>query len=156
MYLVFPVAIWFLFFALYLFLAGTVDTVEMTAGFVCAGAGTALAIGLRRVAHRRLAFGPPPARAILRPIAALIPETLSVGRQLVAAIFAGTDQRGAFVRQSFDPGADDRRSTGRRAIAVIGGSLAPGSFVIRGDRSETMILHALPSKPPSPDPRWLT
>ena len=145
--------IWLAFAAFYLLLAGDVSPVELVAGVACASAATSLGIGLSHIAHRRFAGWPSP-RAIFRPLAALIPETFVVGRQLVAAIFVFRDQRGAYVRQPFAPGGDDAVSAGRRAAVVLGISLAPGSFVIRGDRTDTMILHALPEKSPSSDRVW--
>ena len=139
---------------LYLFLAGSVDAVEIAAALVCAGLGTTLAVALEIVAKRN--FEPrPPLRAVLRPFAALLPETAVVGRELVSAAVTGTTrQRGDFIRQPFEPGADDARSAGRRALTVIGVSLAPRTFVVRGELSDALLLHGLPPKPISSDRRW--
>lgn len=141
-------------FALYLGLAGALDPVELALGIVCAGFGAVFALGLSRIAHRTYRLRPPP-RAILRPLGAVLPETAVVGFDLVRVAREGArGQRGSFVRQSFEPGGEDPRSAGRRALAVLGVSLAPRAVVVRGERSQTLILHTMPSKPASGDPRW--
>ena len=139
---------------LYLFFAGEVSTVEMIAGGVAAGAATGLAVALVVVAkkHFRLAA---PAKAIFHPLAALLPEFFQVGKQLIIVALQGTSgQRGAFIPQPFEPGGDDPVSAARRAATVIGVSLAPGTFVIRGERDVSLLLHAWPEKPPSRDRAW--
>lgn len=151
---VWGVAVFATLAGLYLFLAGTVDAVELTAMAICAGAGTAMAIALEDVAKRNYLLMPPP-KAILRPLLALLPELLLVGRELVAAIVVGPSrQRGEFTRQPFEPGGDDPRAAARRALTVIGVSLAPRTFVVRGELSDHLLTHGLPPKPPSPDRVW--
>ena len=139
---------------LYLFLAGTVDAVELTAMAVCAGAGTALALALETVAKRNYAPLPPP-KAVVRPLLALIPELFIVGRELAAAVAAGPNRhRGDFSRQPFVPGGADPRSAARRALTIIGVSLAPRTFVVRGELSDHLLTHGLPPKPVSADREW--
>ena len=139
-------------FALYLLFAGEVSAVEIGAGLVCAGAGTALAVGLDVVAVRR--FGPAfRLGAVLRPLAALLVETFVVGRELVRAA-AGGAARGALSVQPFDPGGDDPRSATRRALTLLGISLAPRSFAIRGERGDGLLLHNLPAKPAAKEREW--
>ena len=139
---------------LYLFLAGTVDLVELVAMAVCAAAGTALAIALEMVAKRNYAPLPPP-RAIFKPLAVLLPELFIVGRELIRVALTGaTGQRGAFVQQPFTPGGDEPRAAARRAITIIGVSLAPRTFVIRGERTDKLLLHSLPQKAASSDTAW--
>ena len=141
-------------FGSYLFLAGTIDTAELVAAFVCASAATTMAAGLAFVAVRRFRFAPPTG-AVWRPIAALLPETFIVGRELVRVALNGTDrQQGDFVRQPFEAAGTDPLSHGRRALVVLGISLAPRSFVLRGERDDILLLHALPAKPPSTDTAW--
>ena len=152
--IVWGIAVFCLLAGLYLFLAGTVDTVELTAMLVCAATGTTLAIALEVVAKRNY-LPLPPAKAIVRPILALLPELLVVGRELLAVAVAGaTRQRGGFVQQPFEPGGDEPRAAARRAITIIGVSLAPRTFAIRGERTETLLTHGLPPKPPSADTAW--
>ncbi len=139
-----------------LFFAGAISTVEIVAGLVCATAGTALAIGLGVVAERRFAFAPP-MKALLKPFVALLPETLAVGRELIAVAIGGAErQRGDFIEQPFRPGESegDPKAAGRHALAIIGVSMAPRTFVVRGERTDALLLHCLPAKPPSPDPAW--
>ena len=141
-------------FAFYLFLAGTIATIELIAAFACAAATTAIATGLATVALRRFRFLPP-FKAVWRPIAALLPETVVVGRELVRVALHGADRQvGDFVRQPFVPGGDDPTEHGRRALTVLGVSLAPRTFVIRGERDDVLLLHAFPTRPPSPDANW--
>ena len=153
------VALFVVLLGIYLFFAGEINTVEVVAGIVCAAAGTGLGIGSAVVAKQSFAFAPP-WRALAAPFAALLPETLVVGRELVAAAVAGSGadgRRGDFIRQPFRPGdAGDPRTSGRRALTIIGVSMAPRTFVVRGERSDTLLLHGLPAKPPSPDDVWPT
>lgn len=138
----------------YLFLAGTFDAVEVTAGLVCALAATVLSGGLDAVASRRFSFAPP-VKAIWRPIASLIPEMLTVGRELLLVALQGAKgEHGGFIDQPFEPGGDDPASHGRRALAILGVSLAPRTFVIRGEPDTVLLLHGFPPKPPSSDARW--
>ena len=138
----------------YLFLAGSIDAVEITAMVACAGLGTALAVALETVAKRNYLPLPPP-KAIAKPLLALLPELLVVGSELVVAIATGpTRQRGAFSQQPFEPGDDAPRSAARRALTVIGVSLAPRTFVVRGELSDHLLTHGLPPKPPSSDHAW--
>ncbi len=139
----------------YLFLAGSADTVELLAMAFCVTLGTALAVGLSVVAKAPIALRPPP-RAILRPLAALLPELVGVGRRLAAVAFHGAGgYEGGFVHQPFDFGVADAREAGRRAMTLIGVSLAPRSFVVRGEKADgTVLLHGFPPKPVSPDTRW--
>ena len=152
--IVWGVAVFCCLAGLYLFLAGTVDAVEVTAMVVCAAAGTTLAIALEVVAKRN--YEPlPPARAVTRPIVALLPELLVVGRELIAvAVTGATHMRGAFVQQPFEPGVDEPRAAARRALTIIGLSLAPRTFAIRGELTDKLLTHGLPPKPPSSDTVW--
>lgn len=139
----------------YLFLAGSTDVVELLAMAVCATLGTALAVGLSIVAKAPIALRPPP-RAIFRPFAALLPELLVVGRRLSTVALRGAGRHeGGFVHQPYAFGDASAREAGRRAVTLIGISLAPRSFVVRGEEADgTVLLHGFPPKPPSPDTRW--
>ena len=138
----------------YLFLAGSVDAVEITAMVICAGLATVLAAALEIVAKRTYIPLPPP-KAIAKPLLALLPELLIVGRELIAAIVTGpTHQRGEFTQQPFEPGGAEPRAAARRALAIIGVSLAPRTFVVRGELTDHLLTHGLPPKPPSPDRAW--
>ena len=152
--IIWGVIVFALLAGIYLFLAGTVDAVELTAMAICAAAGTTLTVALATVAKRTYVPVPAP-KAIALPVLALIPELFTVGRELVAAIVVGpTRQRGGFMRQPFEPGGDEPRAAARRALTVIGISLAPGTFVVRGELSDHLLTHGLPPKAPSPDRTW--
>ena len=145
---------WAAYAGLYLFFAGTIDTIEVTFAAVCATIALGLAYATRATARRRFGGILPP-RAILRPVASLWPDLLVVGRELVKVSIAGSQrQRGDFVRQPFDSGGDEALSRTRRAAAIIGVSLAPRTFVVRGEDSDELLLHCLPAKAPSADHRW--
>ncbi len=146
---------WIVLAGFYLFLAGSLGTVEIIAALVCCTLGTALAVGLSLVAHQHFTLRPAP-RAILRPLAALLPEFLTVGRELATVVFRGAGRHhGDYVHQPFDFGAADPRDAGRRAMTTVGVSLAPRTFLVRGERSDgTLLLHGFPPKPVSEDARW--
>ena len=152
--IVWGIVVFCLLAGLYLFLAGSIDAVEIIAMVFCAAVGTALATALEVVAKRNYLPRPPP-RAIAMPMLALVPELLVVGRELVSVVVSGESRmRGAFVQQPFEPGGDDPRAAARRAITIIGVSLAPRTFAIRGERTNQLLTHGLPPKPPSPDKAW--
>ena len=142
-------------FGFYLFLAGKLDAVEVTAGLVCATAALVITMGMNHVAERHYAFRPP-LRALLNPFAALVPEAVAVGRVLVAVIITGIErQRGDFMTQPFEAGDGHEAATrGRRALSVLGISLAPRTFVVRGEAGGSLLLHGLPAQPVSPNRRW--
>lgn len=146
---------WLVLAGFYLLLAGSADTVEIIGMLVCCTLGTALAVGLSLVAHEHFALRPAP-RAILRPLAAAIPEFLTVGRELIAVAIHGAGRhRGDYIHQPYDFGAATPRDAGRRAVTTIGVSLAPRTFLVRGDRGAgTLLLHGFPPKPASDDTRW--
>ena len=152
--IVWGVGVFGLLAGFYLFLAGSIDAVEITAMVACAGLGTLLAIALETVAKRNYLPLPPP-KAIAKPFLALLPELFIVGRELVVSILTGpTRQRGEFSQQPFQPGDDEPRSAARRALTVIGLSLAPRTFVVRGEFTDHLLTHNLPPKPPSSDRAW--
>lgn len=148
------IAAWIALAGIYLVLAGTLDAVEATSAVLAGGVAAALGAVMAYVARRDYALVVPP-RAVLSPLRGVLPDFFAVGRQLVAAALHGsTRQRGDFVRQPFEPGGTDRASRTRRAAAIIGVSLAPRSFVIRGEESDELLLHCLPEKAPSADRAW--
>ena len=146
---------WLVLAGFYLFLAGSGGTVEYIAMVVCCTLGTALAVGLSLVAREHFILRPVP-RAVLKPIAAALPEFVTVGRELVAVALHGASRHvGDYVRQPYDFGAATPLDAGRRAVNTIGVSLAPRTFLIRGNRADgTLLLHGFPPKPASDDRRW--
>ena len=136
----------------YLALAGSLDGVELAFVLACAVPAAALVWAMSRVARRHFALRVP-ARALLRPLGSLLPDAVAVGRELVAASLHGSGtQRGGFVRQPFDSG--DGQAATHRATVLIGLSLAPRTFVVRGENSDELLLHVLPERAASPDHVW--
>ena len=146
---------WIALAGFYLGLAGSISTVEIVATLVCCTLGTALAIGLSLIAQEHFILRPVP-RAVFRPFAAALPEFFTVGRELVAVALRGSGRHhGDYVHQPFDFGAAAPRDAGRRAVTTIGVSLAPRTFLVRGERADgTLLLHGFPPKPVSEDQRW--
>ncbi len=153
--LVWAALTWIVLAGFYLFLAGSGGTVEYIAMLFCCTLGTALAVGVSLVAREHFALRPAP-RAVLKPIAALLPDFFGVVRELVDVALHGAGRhRGDYVHQPFDFGANSPREAGRRAVTTIGVSLAPRTFVVRGERADgTLLLHGFPPKPVSPDRQW--
>lgn len=146
---------WIALAGFYLVLAGGVGTVEIIAMLVCCTLGSGVALGLSLVARERIVLRPPP-RAILRPLAATLPELFTVGRALFLVALRGASRHdGDYVRQPFVFGDDSPREAGRRALSLIGVSLTPRGFVVRDERGTgTVLLHGFPAKPVSADTRW--
>lgn len=146
---------WFVLAGFYLFLAGSIGTVEVIAMLVCCTLGAALALGLSLVAREHFIVRPAP-RAIFRPLVALVPEFFTLGRELMSiAIHGAGRHQGGYVHQRYAFGAATPREAGRRAITTIGVSLAPRTFLVRANRADgTLLLHGLPPKPTSSDEQW--
>lgn len=137
--------------ALYLLLAGEVSIGEVIA---CAAA-VALASGY---AFARAGTASVPMRLPLRAVPVLgraarsvIPDTLRVGRALLAA-FRGAE--GSVCRQAFHFGGDNPADAGRRACVVIAISLAPNGYVLGAEDDGDLVLHRLHPAPPSDDREW--
>ena len=74
----------------YLLFAGQASTDEVVAAILCGAAATALSILLRRFAQRSFRFrGVPWPRVLGRPLLALAPDALRVGRVLARAALLG-------------------------------------------------------------------
>ena len=100
----------------------------------------------------------PPPRAIVRPLAALVSDTGRVGLVLLRAL--ARRPAAAVGGPSPQPlrGAEGSRSdAGRRALVVLGSSLAPNGYVLDGSWPEqTLLLHRLSPAKPETDPDWPT
>ena len=144
--------VWLVLAGLYLVLAGTADAVEVACATVAASLAAGLGVAMALIDERRFTVSFP-AKAVLRPLASLLPDLIAVGRVLLA-IGSPRDHRGCLVHQPFHSGGAEGRSTFRRAVSIIGVSLAPRTFVVRGEDSDELLLHCLPEKAPSPDRVW--
>lgn len=159
----FHAAFWFAgFLGLYLLLAGTVSVTEAGAGAAVASATTGFVLARRQAADRAVALPLPPAHAVLRPLGALLSDTLRVGAVLARALVQ--PQSGQEARQPFRPGDDTAEEAGRRGLATLLLSLAPNGFVLdvppaaaAGDGAAVLLHRLAPaSRPASPggDADW--
>jgi hypothetical protein len=133
-------------FALWLLLVGTVQDLELVAGLCAAAIGaTAMEIArihgpLRvRVEWRWLRRG-------WRPLLRVLPEFL----QLLAALVRRP--QGTFRELDFPVGGERAVDSGRRAFAVVAGSLAPNRIVVDVDpETGHALVHDLLPETSSPE-----
>jgi hypothetical protein len=153
-------ALWIVFLGIYLLFAAPVSTSELIAGVPSAAAVTAFALLYRRAEERRLHLPAPRlrilARVILRALAAIPPDILRVGQALLRSLNGPrVAHAGIASNQPFRQGNDSAEDAARRAIVVLGTSLAPNGYVLMmPEGSETMVLHRLALVPPKPDREW--
>lgn len=151
-------------FVCYLTLAGGMKAEDVGMGLAAAALATILATAQARTARFRFGFWLPPARTF-RLAGDVAPQLVAVGRCLFAAIVAPPAQStgasrsrhyGEYVRQPYaqDQRISDPRELTRNAWLTLLVSMLPRSFVIRRDFAQTLTLHALPPKAPSPDEYW--
>ncbi|TML94637.1 MAG: hypothetical protein E6G03_11695 [Actinobacteria bacterium] len=114
-------------FAVWLLLVGTVQRVELIAG-VCAAAIGVTATGVVR-AQGLLSFQVEWRwlRLAWRPLARVVPEFF----KLLAALVRRPE--GTFRQLEFPAGGERAADAGRRAFAVLAGSLAPNRLVVDFD-----------------------
>src|SRR5690242_5338235 len=97
-------AAWLIFAALYLLLAGEVSATEIAAGLPLAILITAFLLLQRRIAARRISLRAVP-KAYGRPVAALLPDAVRVGKVILASLVHRPEQEtGHLLRQPFNPG----------------------------------------------------
>lgn len=143
-------------FGFYLLLAGQVNTETLIAAAVMSAVTLASALAIRHVADRPVAFSRAHVAPWLRALAKLPGDTLRIGVCLTRAALAGGSP-GRGVTTPFHFGTiEDADSRGRRATAVLAGSLTPDTFIVhiapgRGDA----ITHRLLGPPDSARPEWL-
>jgi hypothetical protein len=149
-------ALWIVCLVLYLLFAAPVSTEELIAGVPSAAAITGFALLYRRAEERRMDLRAPWFRVAFRALAAIPPDALRVGRALLRALWGPRSaQAGLSAQQPFRQGNDTAADATRRALVVLGTSLAPNGFVLMmPEGSETMVLHRLVQVPPQPDREW--
>jgi hypothetical protein len=149
-------ALWIVFLGLYLFFAAPVSSSELVAGVPSAAAITAFALQYRRAADRRMDLRAPWARFILLSLKAVPGDVLRVGGALLLSLWRAPQREiGSTSHQPFREGDDTGASAIRRAMAVLGTSLAPNGYVLmllRG--SETIVLHRLVRAAPRANREW--
>lgn len=155
------------FFVCYIVLAGEAKAEDVGMGLAAAALATSLAIAQTRTARFRFGYWLPPKRAF-GVFAQVAPELVKVARCLFAAIVSpplstgrGSSGQtpphyGAYVRQPYaqSPNYAEPREITRNAWLTLLISVLPQSFAVRRDFDHTLILHALPPRPPSSDEAW--
>jgi hypothetical protein len=144
---------WLTVAALYLGFAGSAETAEAGAAAV---AGTLIVGFIFWCRHARTAAVRVRAswlRILPRVLRALCAEAVVVGGALLRALPAGVRAAGAMRSQPFDPDGHSAPAAGRRALAVLAASAAPDGYVVAVS-ADSLLLHRLVPRPPSPDRRW--
>ena len=144
------------FAGFYLLLAGSLGRTELiTCAIVAVGfAGLATVLHLRQ--EHRLRLPVPPGRALWRLACAVPLDTARVGLVLLRSLRRRPDgQLTAVAAQPFQPGGDDPDAAARRALVILGSSLAPNGFVVALPRDgHALCLHRLANAAPRRDARW--
>jgi hypothetical protein len=126
-------AAWAIMFCVWMLLVGSTDAIELTGGVF--GAAIA-ATGLALVQARDNVL------LIIRP------------SWLLILLRMGQPVGGHVLRFGFDAGSpDDPYAAGRRALVVVGVSLAPNAVVVRIDGTD-LIVHQLLAAPAPQDREW--
>jgi len=138
----------------YLLFCGQFSTEDFAAAAGCGLTGALWTMAIRRAAPFQFRVEKAAVNAGLRAAAGLPWATLRVAAKLLETIAKGGE--GAMTTAPFFAGRqDDPADAGRRAVAVLGVSLAPDSFVIRLPEGENQIhAHALVKKAGGADARW--
>ncbi len=149
-------ALWIVFLGIYLLFTAPVSTQELIAGVPSAAAITGFALLYRRAEERRMDLRAPWLRIVFRALAAIPSDVLRVGRALLQSLWGPRyAQAGLAAQQPFLQGNDTAADATRRALVVLGTSLAPNGYVLMMPAgSETMVLHRLVQVPPRPDREW--
>lgn len=142
----------------YLLLAGQLSGTELLTAGIVAVAFTLLAVVLRLRHDRQVRLPWPPARALLHPLASLLLDSGRVGLMLLRAILRGpAGVSGTVSQQPFRRGGRDPRDAGRRALVILGTSLAPNGFVLDlPPDEENLLMHRLAPAASSRDKEWPT
>lgn len=142
-----------LLLGLYLLLAGQASATE----FVAAAPAVLLAVGtgwaLRTHADRRMQVQAPWRQVLLRLLASVGADSVRVGAALLRAVMRPAAHVGAVSRQAFPAGGDQPYEAGRRALVVLGASLAPNGFVL-DVAADALSLHRLAPAKPQGDTEW--
>ena len=143
---------------LYLLLAGQLSSTELLTAAIVGVALTLLALVLRSRRDRPLLLPWPPARAMLHPFASLFLDSGRVGLVLLRAVLrrpAGV--AGTISQQPFRRGGRDPRDGARRALVILGTSLAPNGFVLDlPEDKDNLLMHRLAPVAPDRDKEWPT
>lgn len=142
--------------ALYLLLAGTLSVPEGATAVLVGILAGAWTLVIRHQCQRR--FGVPSGlpRSCARAVRLLVCGTLR-GTGILSSVGCGARVRGKPLRVEFHPGVrESPPERTRRALALLGASVAPDSFVVRLDHGREALLHSVGSPGNrAHDPRWL-
>lgn len=149
--------VWCLGFGFYLLFAGTVSADELATAAVLASFATAWAALIRNAAAPvRFAVFRQLFAAGLRAVFGLVPATVRTWGTLLRAAVSGRSPSRATVADFRYGVEDDPRERSRRALAVLGASLAPDRFVVRVDPERSrVLLHDFGHPNRVPDAGWL-
>ncbi|MCR0981232.1 hypothetical protein [Roseomonas populi] len=145
---------WALLSGAYLLMAGQVQGAEIVVAVVGGGAAAWFSLALRRCAPKAFSFRAVRWRAFAGLPATLARETASVAAALLGSLSPGSRARGSVGGQPFEQGADMPEENARRALSVLGLSLAPNGFVLDEAAPGALPLHRLSPQPAAPDRRW--
>lgn len=121
---------WLALVGLYLLFAGTVSLPEGMAAVAAAGFAILCRIGLLHVA-RPLAVETRPWLAALPGTAwSLVRDPVLVGSALLGALWRGEAPASGFIATPLLDRGGDPAARGRRALAVLAGSVAPNRYIL--------------------------
>jgi hypothetical protein len=138
------IAEWLGLAGLYLFFAGQPSTPEITVALLAAAGVT---LYRARLLRRARAFRVEPRlwlAAVPGLSGALMRDAALVGAALLRALGGGEMSHGRFMQAPLADRPADPVARGRRAFAILAGSLAPNSYVVALSRPEARItMHRL-------------
>lgn len=143
-------------FGLALLLLGGVETEQLVASAAFAVTAMLVSMMIRRIAERPIRFSPNHFAPWLRTLARMPWDTVKVGGVLMkAAVIGGSP--GNARRSAFRSGTrDDPAERGRRATALLAGSLTPEAIIVNAaPRDDAAWVHVMSGDGPS-NPEWLT
>lgn len=142
-----------LLLGLYLLLAGQASATEFLAAVPAVLLAVGMAQALRTHADRQMQLQAPWRQVLLRPLASICSDSVRVGVALLHAIVRPAAHAGMVSRQAFRAGGDQPCEAGRRALVVVGGSLAPNGFVLEV-LPDALSTHRLVPAQPQDDTEW--
>lgn len=157
---------WLVFAALYTFFAGQISLTEVIAGASAAALAAICTARLHNKQSRHIRLRAPWPKLLLRPLAALVTDTVRVGAILVSALWRRPNGPvGMITKQPFrhahdkpDSGMGDKDAAvdaGRRGLVTLAASVAPNGYVVRIPHDQdALIMHRLAAVAPSEDTAW--
>ena len=138
---------------LYLLLAGQAGGTEFAAAVPAVLLAAGMGRALQAHADRRVQLRAPWPRVLLRPSASICLDSVRVGIALLHAIARPDAHAGEISRQAFRAGGGQPHEAGRRALVVLGASLAPNGLVVDVS-ADALSMHRLVPARPQDDTEW--